>query len=77
MIFCFIRWIQLSKQLSYVRKALQVNGSLGHENDNKRLRDVFKNFTVANYYRGLPIRIMNSSAYIFLSMMMGEIGGQH
>ena len=55
------------------RKNIQINGSLGHEDDNKRLRNILKNFTLKNYYRGLPIRIVNSTCYTILSLIIGDI----
>jgi hypothetical protein len=56
---------------------LQINGSLGHEDENKKIRNALKNLTFKNYYKGLPIRLVSSSFYTFLSLILGNIGNKY
>jgi hypothetical protein len=58
------------------RKNIQINGSLGHDDYNKNLRKTLSNLSFKEYFKGLPIRMANSSCYVALSLMLGGMGNK-
>jgi hypothetical protein len=54
------------------RKTLQINGSLGHEDDFKKIRNVLKQVSLKGYYKGFNIRVLNSMCYLGLALLIGN-----